>query len=122
MEAKRAALEGLSNRTPEGYGTKHGTSGERVPVYADLNSIRGIDMQAKNKERGDARCSAETTHSSLESSASSNLKHDCRFDSQERLADEGVYTTAYGMSDGNSIIRTARSTAKAPRFPLNVIM
>jgi hypothetical protein len=31
--------------------------------------------------------------------------------------------TAYGMGGGNSIIRTARSTAKAPmRFPLNVIM
>lgn len=31
--------------------------------------------------------------------------------------------TAYGMGGGNSIIRTARPTAKAPmRFPLNVIM
>ena len=28
------------------------------------------------KKRSDARCGAETTHSSLESSASSNLKHD----------------------------------------------
>ena len=31
------------------------------------------------KERGNARCSAETTHSSLESCASSNLKHDSLF-------------------------------------------
>src|SRR5205085_11816662 len=38
VEAKRNALEALSNRMPEGYGTIHGTNGLPVPTFTDLSS------------------------------------------------------------------------------------
>jgi hypothetical protein len=48
MEAKRTALESLSGRRPEGYGTKYGTVGDSVPVYTDLSSMNGLDNRTKN--------------------------------------------------------------------------
>jgi hypothetical protein len=46
MEAKRNALEALSNRLPGGYGTMD----DPVPVYTDLGSMNGMDRQTKKLE------------------------------------------------------------------------
>ncbi len=50
MEAKRNALEVLSNKMPNSYGTKYGTNGVSVPVYTDLSSTSGINSGAKKLE------------------------------------------------------------------------
>jgi hypothetical protein len=50
MEAKRAALEVLSNRPSQGYGTKYGTKGDGIPVYTDLNPVRGMNAGTKKLE------------------------------------------------------------------------
>jgi integrase len=50
MEAKRAALEALTGRKPEGYGTIYGTMGESVPVYTDLSSSNVINGETKKLE------------------------------------------------------------------------
>jgi integrase len=42
MEAKRKALEALSGRKPEGYGTVNGTVAEKIPVYSDLNPLESM--------------------------------------------------------------------------------
>ncbi len=46
MEAKRAALEALTGRKPEGYGTV----GDSIPVYTDLSSMNIIDRVLKKLE------------------------------------------------------------------------
>jgi hypothetical protein len=48
MEAKRAALEMLSGKKSEGYGTVYGTVGENIPVYSDL-SPTGEENSAQKK-------------------------------------------------------------------------
>ncbi|HKQ03727.1 MAG TPA: site-specific integrase [Blastocatellia bacterium] len=50
IEAKRNALEALSNRMPGGYGTIHGTMGQSVPTFTDLRSTGAIDGGAKKLE------------------------------------------------------------------------
>lgn len=50
MEAKRNALEALSNRMPGGYGTIHGTMGQSVPTFTDLSSTGAIDGGGKKLE------------------------------------------------------------------------
>ncbi len=50
MEAKRNALEVLSNKMPNSYGTKYGTNRESVPVYTDLSSTGGINRVKKKLE------------------------------------------------------------------------
>jgi integrase len=50
MEAKRVALEALSGRKPEGYGTGYGTVGDSVPVYTDLSLMNIIDSLPKKLE------------------------------------------------------------------------
>ena len=54
------------------------------------------------KERGDARCGAETTHSSLESSASSNLKHDWKMELLQREATEWRKAESWRGSGGEA--------------------
>jgi integrase len=50
VEAKRAALEALSGRKPEGYGTVYGTMGQSVPVYSDLNPMNAFEGGEKKLE------------------------------------------------------------------------
>lgn len=50
MEAKRNALEALSNRMPGGYGTIHGTMGQSVPTFTDLSSTGEIVGGGKKLE------------------------------------------------------------------------
>jgi integrase len=50
MEAKRAALEAITGRRSEGYGTVHGTVGDSIPVYTDLSSMNTTDNGAKKLE------------------------------------------------------------------------
>ena len=50
MEAKRNALEVLSNKMPNSYGTKYGTIGGSVPVYTDLSSVGAINRVKKKLE------------------------------------------------------------------------
>jgi hypothetical protein len=50
MEAKRAALDTISNRTSEGYGTPSGTPGQKIPVYTDLHPINSTDNTGKKLE------------------------------------------------------------------------
>jgi hypothetical protein len=46
MEAKRVALDALSGKKPEGYGTV----GDSVPVYTDLPPMNPIDSCGKKLE------------------------------------------------------------------------
>jgi integrase len=50
VEAKRAALEAISNKSWKGYGTVYGTVDDSMPVYTDLAPMNGIDSGAKKLE------------------------------------------------------------------------
>lgn len=50
VEAKRAALEALSGRKPEGNGTIYGTVDQNVPVYSDLSPMNASEVGQKKLE------------------------------------------------------------------------
>ena len=50
VEAKRAALELLSGRKPEGSGTVYGTVDHDLPVYSDLSPMNASEGSGKKLE------------------------------------------------------------------------
>ena len=50
VEAKRAALEAISNKSRKGYGTVYDTVDDSVPVYSDLHPITATDTRTKKLE------------------------------------------------------------------------